>query len=206
MEETWSAVADALALAAAISSADGISGAAGTETCGANGVVTAPAGAASVPMSTAAAHSTAALRPDPVKTICRNLEVIRLGGPDHGRAVPLVCSPAVPRLRELLHFSNSSHINNIKHNSVIFGLAKRACRNSGTRPPVIDRRLSNTARRAGAPRVRSVWMVPAGTCSGRYRSGSPDRSPACPAAGPLRGRSARRPPPPRALRKQARRK
>ncbi len=119
MAETWSAVADSLALAAAMSSADGTSGAAGTEMRGANGAVTAPAGAASVPMSTAAAHSTAALRPDPVKTICRNPEVIRLGGPDHGRAVPLVCSPAVPRLRELLHFSNSSHINNINHNSVI---------------------------------------------------------------------------------------
>ncbi len=48
------------------------------ETAGKSGDVPAPAGAATVPRSMAVAHSTAALRPDPVKTMCRNPVMIRL--------------------------------------------------------------------------------------------------------------------------------
>ena len=71
MVATCAAVALSLALAAAISSGEGISGAAGTRTAGtwmqAGGA--ACAGRRSVPKSATAAHSAAVFRPEPVQVM-----------------------------------------------------------------------------------------------------------------------------------------
>src|SRR6476646_9684090 len=75
---TWSAVAASLALAAAISSGEGIAGDAGKAT-GADGAGTASAGVATDAKSTTAAHSAAVLRPDPGKAICRDLATVMTG-------------------------------------------------------------------------------------------------------------------------------
>ncbi|BCW81285.1 hypothetical protein NicSoilC5_33040 [Arthrobacter sp. NicSoilC5] len=117
---TWSAVAASLALAAAISSGEGIAGDAGKATR-ADGAGTASAGVAADAKSTTAAHSAAVLRPDPGKAICRDLATVRLGvrfWMRHDRAPQLLASS--PRLRDLLHIGNNSHINNINHKRVIF--------------------------------------------------------------------------------------
>src|SRR6478735_9623038 len=114
---TWSAVADSLAFAAAMSSGDGISGDAG-RTMGADGA--ASAGGATEAKSTTAAHSAAVLRPDPGIAICRDLATVRLGvrfWMRHDGAPQLLASS--PRLRDDMHIGNSSHMNNINHKDVI---------------------------------------------------------------------------------------
>src|SRR6478609_1573685 len=119
---TWSAVADSLAFAAAMSSGDGISGDAGRAT-GADGAGTASAGGATEAKSTTAAHSAAVLRPDPGKAICRDLATVGLGvrfWMRHDGAPQLLASS--PRLRDSLHIGNSSHSNNINHKNVIRGV------------------------------------------------------------------------------------
>src|SRR3954449_9578940 len=105
---TWSAVAASLAFAAAMSSGEGVSGDAGRAR-GTEGAGTAAAGVATEAKSTTAAHSTAILRPDPGKAICRDLATVRLGvrfWMRHDGAPQLLASS--PRLRDHLHISNSS--------------------------------------------------------------------------------------------------
>src|SRR6478752_5402252 len=119
---TWSAVAVSLAFAAAMSSGDGMSGVAGTDS-GAEGAGAAAAGVATEAKSTTAAHSTAVLRPDPDKAMCRDLATIGLGvrfWMRHDGAPQLLASS--PRLRDSLHIGNSSHSNNINHKNVIRGV------------------------------------------------------------------------------------
>jgi hypothetical protein len=102
-----------------MSSGEGMSGEAETAS-GADGTGTAAAGVATDAKRTTAAHSTAVLRPDPDNAICRDLATVRPGvrfWMRHDDAPQLL--PSSPRLRDHLHISNSSHINNINHKSVI---------------------------------------------------------------------------------------
>ena len=79
MAVTWSAVALSSDFAAAMSSADGISGAAGRWMVRVIGVDDAWAGRAKAPENTTAVHNTAAFRPDPDKPIRRTSQDSQAG-------------------------------------------------------------------------------------------------------------------------------